>query len=147
MTLSEFKQRLAETETIRFIMPEGQLIPLHFHITEAGLLTRNFIDCGKTVHTETNAVFQVWTAADFNHRLTPQTLIGIIEKSDSIFGDDDPEVLVEVQLETIGTFGIDFKNGDFHLVPLKTDCRAKTACMIEAVQEPAMNCAPGSGCC
>ncbi len=33
---------------IRFLLPDGGLIPAHFHITEVGHVLKRFIDCGAT---------------------------------------------------------------------------------------------------
>ena len=30
----------------RFVLPDGDYIPAHAHVTEVGHLVRNFIDCG-----------------------------------------------------------------------------------------------------
>ena len=30
----------------RFILPDGDQIPAHYHITEVGHVTKRFIDCG-----------------------------------------------------------------------------------------------------
>ena len=45
MKLSEFKSILNQIETIEFTLPDGSLIPQHFHITEVGQLDKRFIDC------------------------------------------------------------------------------------------------------
>ena len=46
MWLSDFKQTLGELDTLKFQLPNGQFVPAHFHITEVGNVTRNYIDCG-----------------------------------------------------------------------------------------------------
>lgn len=45
------------------------MAPAHFHITEMGLVTKNFIDCGNTIREEKLITFQVWYAGDLEHRL------------------------------------------------------------------------------
>ena len=44
MLLSAFKQTLSELDTLKFQLPNGQFLPAHFHITEVGNVTRNYID-------------------------------------------------------------------------------------------------------
>ena len=44
MTLSEIKNILNKLETVAFTLPDGTLVPEHFHVTEVGLITKNFID-------------------------------------------------------------------------------------------------------
>jgi hypothetical protein len=49
MKLSEIKQVLATVETVNFELPNGTFVPEYFHVTEVGLITKNFIDCGGVV--------------------------------------------------------------------------------------------------
>jgi hypothetical protein len=64
MKLSEIKTALITLETIAFQLPNGQLVPNHFHVTEIGKITKNFIDCGGTVRKEEVVNFQLWDAND-----------------------------------------------------------------------------------
>jgi len=48
MKISALKKHLSEVSTIGFKLPDGQLIPVHFHVTEVGLINKHFIDCGGT---------------------------------------------------------------------------------------------------
>lgn len=72
MKLSQVKNILKALETVNFILSDGSAVPEHFHITEIGLITKNFIDCGGIVRKETAINFQLWDANDFDHRLKPQ---------------------------------------------------------------------------
>ena len=47
MKLSQFKQHLDTVSALNFVQPNGNFVPNHFHITEAGLTTKHFIDAGK----------------------------------------------------------------------------------------------------
>jgi hypothetical protein len=157
MKLSEFKTYLSGVSKLNFLLPDRQPVPSHFHITEAGLVTKHFIDCGKTIHLKKTAVFQLWASNDVWHRLKPDTLVGIINKSDKVFRGEDPEVEIEYQMETIGKFGLTFKDGDFILTATQTDCLAKERCDIipemakhSGITERAKGvaiCEPSSGCC
>ena len=62
MTLSEVKLVLKQLDTIGFQLPNGQLVPKHFHVTEVGTITKAFIDCGGTVRKEEVVNFQLWNA-------------------------------------------------------------------------------------
>lgn len=150
MSLSEIKQILSSTETIQFELPNGNLVPRHFHVTEVGKISKHFIDCGGTVRKEEIANFQLWSTRDFNHRLHPKKLLDIIELSEKILGLKDMEIEVEYQGETIEKFDLDYAGGNFLLIPMKTDCLAKEKCNIlpqkEIVSEN-KTCAPGAGCC
>ena len=49
MKLSEIKNQLKKLTTIAFQLPNGELVPSHFHVTEVGKITKHFIDCGGVV--------------------------------------------------------------------------------------------------
>lgn len=155
MKLSEVKNKLTKLDRIAFQLPNGDLVPGHFHVTEVGKVTKNFIDCGGTVRNEEVANFQLWNADDYEHRLHPEKLLSIIELSEKVLGMEDLEIEVEYQAETIGKFGLDFDGNHFLLTTKQTDCLAKDQCGIptekpkkELSELQATNsCAPGSGCC
>ena len=157
MKLSQFKTHLDNVSQLNFVRPNGSLVPRHFHITEAGLTTKNFIDCGGTVRSEKTISLQVWTANDVAHRLEPQKLKKIIALAEPLFGNEDLDIEIEYQTETISRFGLNFNGTNFLLTPKQTDCLAKDHCgippekMQAGVSEMQNNqtscCAPGSGCC
>lgn len=156
MKLSTFKKHLDTVTSLSFVLPNGTLVPAHFHITEAGFVTKNFIDCGGTVRIEKTATIQLWTADDYEHRLEPQKLKTIITLSEGLFGTEDLEIQVEYQTDTISRFGLDYDGTNFILTAKQTDCLAGDACgvpeekpsFIIAGNETSQNsCTPGSGCC
>jgi hypothetical protein len=155
MKLAQVKNILKTVEAVNFILPNGTAVPEHFHVTEVGLITKNFIDCGGTVRKETVVNFQLWNANDLEHRLKPQKLLNIIELSEKILGIDDYEIEVEYQDTTIGKYDLDFDGTNFVLVNKKTACLAPDQCGIPA-EKPKFrlsdknnksSCTPGSGCC
>lgn len=155
MKLSEIKNHLDSLEQITFMLPNGELVPTHFHVTEVGKITKHFIDCGGTVRHEEVANFQLWNADDYNHRLHPEKLLHIIELSEKVLGLEDLEIEVEYQAETIGKFGLDFDGKNFLLTAKQTDCLAKEKCgipaekpkrhLVEITDEPC--CSPDGNCC
>jgi hypothetical protein len=149
LTLSQVEKALEGTDTLSFTLPSGKRVPRHFHVTEVGLNTRHFIDCGGTVRKEERINFQLWTSVDYHHRLGVQKLKGIIGKSKRALELGDLPVEVEFQGETIGRYGLGVHEGNFHLLPLQTDCLAKENCGIPAAVVEAVEncCSPGSGCC
>ena len=78
MILSELKDCLAEVAELHLVLPDGAVVPAHFHITEAGLTTKHFVDCGGTVRTEKTMSLQVWVAGVHEHRLSPGKLKNIV---------------------------------------------------------------------
>ena len=156
MKLSQIKKHLSHLEKIAFQLPNGELVPSHFHVTEVGKITKNFIDCGGTVRNEEVINFQLWEANDYDHRLHPEKLIHIIELSEKVLNLKDLEIEVEYQSATIGKYGLDFNGENFLLTTKLTDCLAKDKCGIpeqkpklklSQLQETPTSCNPDSNCC
>lgn len=157
MRLSTFKNKLKVLEQIQFELPDGKLVPSHFHVTEVGNISKHFIDCGGTIRTENKVNFQLWEANDYDHRLHPEKLLSIIELSEDKLGLSDEEIEVEYQGETIGKYGIELSGNKFILTSLTTDCLAKDKCGVPVEKKkvslssltPKQSscCTPGSGCC
>ncbi|MFN3590302.1 MAG: DUF6428 family protein, partial [Spirosomataceae bacterium] len=59
MKLSEIKAHLSTLENVEFQLPSGTFVPEHFHVTEVGLVTKHFIDCGGTERIERVVNFQL----------------------------------------------------------------------------------------
>ena len=154
MKLSEFKSLLKLQEKIEIELPNGTLVPRHFHVTEVGQINKRFIDCGGTLRNENVVNFQLWEANDYDHRLHPKKLVSIIELSETQLGLTDEEIEVEYQGVTIEKYGISFDGTRFVLTSKATDCLAKDNCGIpvEKIKKNLASitdnsCAPGSGCC
>ncbi|PRZ24161.1 DUF6428 family protein [Flavobacterium granuli] len=156
MKLSEIKKQLITLENVAFILPNGSPVPEHFHVTEVGLITKNFIDCGGTVRKETVVNFQLWDANDFEHRLKPKKLLNIIELSEKVLGIEEAEIEVEYQAETIGKYDLGFNGKEFLLLNKQTACLAEDQCGIPTekkklklseIASATNNCTPGGGCC
>jgi len=156
MKLSEIKSKLKTLETIAFELPNGQLVPSHFHVTEVGKITKDFIDCGGTIRHEEVVNFQLWEANDYNHRLHPEKLLNIIELSQKTLNIQDLEIEVEYQGDTIGKFGLDFNGKHFILTTKQTACLALESCGIPVskpkvrssdLQQSSSCCTRDSGCC
>jgi hypothetical protein len=157
MKLSEIKSFLKTVHDVTFRLPDGTRVPEHFHVTEIGEITKNFIDCGGTVRNEKVVNFQLWTATDYDHRLKPEKLLKIIELSEKVLGIKEGEVEVEYQGETIGKFGLEIQGEDLLLTAMKTDCLAKDNCGVPQ-EKPRLKlqelgssdgscCTPGGTCC
>lgn len=157
MKLSEIKKHLSNIKTIAFQLPNGKLVPSHFHVTEVGKISKHFIDCGGTERKEDVANFQLWQADDYDHRLHPEKLVHIIELSEKVLGIEDLEIEVEYQGNTIEKYGLDFNGSIFQLTSKHTDCLAKDNCGIPVNKtkirlsdlniESGSSCNPNSGCC
>jgi hypothetical protein len=156
MNLSQVKKELSTLQNVAFILPNGTFVPEHFHVTEVGLISKNFIDCGGKVRKETVVNFQLWDANDFDHRLKPKQLLDIIALSEKILGIADNDVEVEFQGETIGKYDLGFNGKEFTLINKQTACLAEDECGITAskqkvklseISNQTNSCTPGGGCC
>ena len=158
MLLSEVKNTLSTLSNVVFQLEHGAYVPEHFHVTEVGVIEKRFIDCGGTLRTEKVVNFQLWDANDYDHRLKAEKLLHIIRLSEEKLGiDEDLDIEVEYQSETIGKYELLFGDGKFILRNKTTACLAQDKCGIPAVQktkvslsalgDPQSRCLPESGCC
>jgi len=156
MKLSEIKKHLSTATGVAFQLPNGTFVPEHFHVTEVGIITKNFIDCGGTVRKESVVNFQLWDANDFDHRLKAQKLLDIIALSEKVLGLEDLEIEVEYQDTTIGKYDLDYNGESFLLLNKQTACLALDQCcppqekqkvQLSEIGSEANCCTPGGGCC
>lgn len=155
MKLSEIKQILPELENVEFQLENGTFVPEHFHVTEVGVVSKHFIDCGGVIRSENAVNFQLWDANDLEHRLKPTKLLNIIKLSEEKLGIEDFEIEVEYQQDTIGKFGLEFNGKHFLLISKATACLALDSCGVPVQKKKknlselqnASSCSPGSGCC
>jgi hypothetical protein len=151
MKFSQFSQALDALNTVRFELPNGSFVPEHFHITEVGLLSRKFLDCGGQKREYTVINLQLWSAEDIHHRLAAGKLKNILQDSGKKLALPDEEVEIEFQGQTIEKYGVEFNGEHFKLIALQTDCLAKDRCGVSKpkVRLSAIStaCKPGSNCC
>lgn len=154
MKLKEFKERLMigmvnPTQPLLFKLEDGTIVPPYFHITEMGLKMKHFVDCGGTVRTEQWINFQIWTADDFDHRLTQQKLVELIIKNEGLFKQPELEVEIEYQTNTIGSYSLKIDPTSattYILTSKKTNCLAPDKCGVTKPNQPTTSqCGPS--CC
>jgi hypothetical protein len=146
MNIREFREALARSAgaTIHFMLPDGEFVPAHFHITEVGRVRKDFIDCGGTVRQTTSCLFQVWVADDVEHRLNTSKLAQIVSVATPLLGADDLPVEVEYESGAISQYpvsAVEFTPAGllFHLGSKHTACLAPEKCGVPL---------PGvQGCC
>jgi hypothetical protein len=153
MLLSAFKHTIGQLDTLQFQLPNGQYVPAHFHLTEAGYVTRNYIDCGGTQRQEAKINFQLFVASDIDHRLQPQKVLDILDVVAQRINIPDVEVEIEYQQNTIGRYRLAFDGSVFQLINTQTACLASDQCGIPQekprvrVTASGVSCDPKSGCC
>lgn len=144
MKLSEFKSHLLTNPDaeLRFVLPDGDIIPAHAHITEAGRIDKSFIDCGGTIRQTSACTLQAWVADDVEHRFLPGKLARVLDIAAPLFRSDDLDVEIEYEDCAISQFPVveaaaaggvlTFRLGSKH-----TDCLAKDVCIPQSA----------GGCC
>lgn len=157
MKLSDIKSILPTLENVEFQLENGTFVPEHFHVTEVGISTKDFIDCGGVIRHEKVVNFQLWNADDYEHRLKPAKLLHIINLSEEKLKIEDLEIEVEYQNDTIGRYDLEFNGENFILKNKTTACLAQDACGIPSEKQKISftqlhsdsgnSCSPDSGCC
>ena len=84
-------------------------------------------------------------------------LLNILNLSKKVLNDDNLDIEVEYQSETIGKYDLDFSDNTFQLIAKQTDCLTKIKCNIpqskqklrfsESLVTNQTTCTPGGGCC
>ncbi|HEY3788412.1 MAG TPA: DUF6428 family protein [Urbifossiella sp.] len=138
MKLKRMQEVLAANadHPLHFMLPKGEVIPAHFHVTEVGRVHKTFVDCGGTHRESLTCLLQVWSAQDVEHRLTTAKLGRILKLSEPILGSADLEVEVEYGSEVAALYTLEdcVVNGDgvfFVLDGKPTQCLASDKCGIK----------------
>lgn len=152
MKLNEFKSLLTSNADKQFFidLPNHNRVPQSFHITEVGLVSKTFIDCGGRTHTMRTCQLQVWVGDDEDHRLNAGKLAHILELSRSIVPDDSLDLEFEYEDEVISQYpvsGVELGNDavTLQLTTKHTDCLAKEICL--GAEAACCGGASGGACC
>lgn len=150
MNVSELKSLLQANPAARpqFTLPDGDVIPTHFHITEVGHVTKRFIDCGGMLHDQTSTcLLQAYVGEDVDHRLDAATFAKILALGAKVLPHDDLPVEIEYDCCVVAHYPIDsatVADGviEFQLGSKHTDCLAK-----RRREAAAGSTAVAAGCC
>jgi hypothetical protein len=153
-----FQQVLREypDKRIGFVLPDGQAVPAHFHITDVGSVFRHFIDCGGQIRDEAYVQIQLWLGADSEHRLTAQTAGKILQQSQPVLARlpdlARSEVMVEYQTTLTSLYAIDEVRVTtdallFSLRAVQTQCLAALRHEQEKALGHAAACCAQGTCC
>lgn len=153
MDFQTLKQTLTDPQAteLTFALDSGLQIAPHFHVTEVGRVKKDFVDCGGVRRTTETCLLQTLVAGDTDHRLAPAKLLNILDKSTGLGIDDEAEVEVEIQGQTIETYAIDHATRQqnrlaFRLTPKHTECLATDKCGIPAEKDLGLSVV-GQACC
>ena len=129
---------------LHFMLPSGEFVPDHFHVTEVGRVQKSFIDCGGTRREAASCLLQIWTAGDLDHRLPAGKLSKILKLAEPILGTAELPVEVEYGPDVASQYSVANvevtpKGLLFVLAGKPTDCLAKDKCGVDGCGTP--------GCC
>jgi hypothetical protein len=158
MTLSELKSLLAAhpDRVFRLQLPDGDAVPVSFHVTEIGRVNKTFLDCGGTLRESTVCQLQIWVGEDYDHRIETRKLSGILEKGGELLPDDSVPVEIEYEDEVISQYTVDSHAVAMDAVVIRlahkhTECLAPELCGLPDLRLPAIGgksncCGPGKSC-
>jgi hypothetical protein len=133
----------------RFVLPDGDYIPAHAHVTEVGHVVRNFIDCGGLSGTEEKVVLQTHVGDDTDHRLRSDRLAKILRLGNRVIPSAELDVDVEHDCCVVAQYPIaeatpDGEHLNFFLQRGRTQCRERER---RESQTAADCCATPAACC
>ena len=158
MNLKELQDTLRQHPELAFQLelPGGQLIPAHFHVTEVGHVTKDFVDCGGVRRATSACVLQTLVASDVDHRLGTTKFARILSMADQVVPDMNVPVEVEYDTGTISNFVVQESkttNDAFTLVlaAKHTACLAPDKCGLDILPTVAnvsleQACDPATDC-
>jgi hypothetical protein len=134
---------------LRFVLPNGEYIPAHAHVTEVGHVVRNFIDCGGLKGKEEEIVLQTHVGSDVDHRLRSDSFAKILQLGNSVVPKSDLEVAVEYDCCVVAEYPITEARPEGEHLNLilergRTQCRARDR---RKTQRTAGCCTTASTCC
>jgi hypothetical protein len=139
MKLRELKSFLrAQPDALpQFILPSGEHIPAHFHVTEVGHVAKKFVDCGGTFRDREACVLQTYVADDVVHRLKAKRFADILDLGRPVLPGEDLDVEVEWDCCVVSQYPIASARAvedrlEFQLAARHTDCLAKQKCGCES---------------
>ena len=151
MTLHDLQDALEANPKLfpRFVLPNGDYIPAHAHLTEVGHVVRNFIDCGGLTGKEEKAVLQTHVGNDTNHRLRSERFAKILQLGNRVIPSADLDVAVEYDCCVVAQYPVAEARADGEHLNLilrrdRTQCRARERRQPETA---AACCATSAACC
>ena len=114
----------------RFVLPDGDYVPAHAHVTEVGYVVRNFIDCGGLTGKEEKVVLQTHVGNDTDHRLRSERFAKILQLGNRVIPSADLDVEVEYDCCVVAQYPIaeatpDGEDLNLILQRRRTQCRAR----------------------
>jgi hypothetical protein len=150
MKLYELKRALQKyPESLpRFVLPDGDPIPAHAHVTEVGHALKNFIDCGGVTGKTETVLLQTHVGDDSEHCLTSKRLAKILELGDHLLPHDRLDVEVEYNCCVVAQYPIaEAKPAGEHLDLILENKRTQCLARERAKARSAPDCCGVETCC
>src|SRR6266571_3121845 len=90
----------------RFVLPNGDYIPAHAHVTEVGYVARSFVDCGGLTGREEKVLLQTHVGNDIDHRLRSDRCAKILALGNRVIPNADLDVDVEYDCCVVAQYPI-----------------------------------------
>jgi hypothetical protein len=125
---------------VQLVLPGGEGVPQHFHVTEIGGVRKDFIDCGGTQRVNSTCLIQCWVATDVDHRIGTKKVLKIVEMGEKVLAGDFLPVEIEYEEGVISQYPLDDLEVTneavvFRLTTKHTDCLAKEKCGVTEAEE------------
>lgn len=159
MKISQFVNLLEEYpgKPFHLVLPGENTVPVSFHITEVGHVTKKFLDCGGKLHIAQSCQLQAWVWTDTEHRLTAGKMARVLHQARAkgvLSADEDLDVEFEYEDKAISQYPVDNYAVTEQAVVLNlgnkhTDCLAKESCLpsLPMAAGTIVGCGCGPGCC
>ena len=139
----------APATVLRFVLPDGDYIPAHVHVTEVGHVVKNFVDCGGVTGRTESVVLQTHVGTDTDHRLKAARFARILQLGERVLPHASLNVEVEYDCCVVSQYPIqqvklDGEHFDIVLGRKRTQCLAQDRAKQESAE---MCCAGISTCC
>ena len=114
----------------RFVLPDGDFLPRHVHLTEVGHVVKKFIDCGGQTGAEEKVLLQTHVGTDTEHRLRSDRFAKILQLGEHVLPNEKLDIEVEYDCCVVAQYPIsevrrDGEHLDIILQNGRTQCRAR----------------------
>lgn len=151
MRLQELQTAVAQHPNTftRFVLPDGDYIPSHAHVTEVGHVVKNYIDCGGETGREEKVLLQTHVGSDTEHRLRSDRFGKILQLGQRVLPNNQLDVEVEYDCCVVAQYPVSAvkpvgEHLDIVLVRGRTQCRARER---EAMSAHEAYCEAHAACC
>jgi hypothetical protein len=109
MKLSDLRAVLGQhpDKFARFVLPGGDFIPAHAHVTEVGHVAKNFIDCGGVMGKSETVLLQTHVGQDTEHRLKTDRFAKILQLGERVLPHNQLEVEIEYDCCVVAQYPIE----------------------------------------